>query len=219
MSRADLVNALSGGHAAPRTMSSELTPPPQVPTPQTVPAGQQENLSATHFRTLVEDHGIAEAHRRALQHQSDARRRHEAVSFLINHHIADETWNATLQDAARAAANGEKEFLLLRFPSDLWPDGGRAINAPEDGWPASLRGEASEVYLRWEHDLQPRGFHIAARILTFPDGMPGDIGVFLTWGSRGSPRPNHQSRSRFRVWRYSPWWLSEPRQSRMRLMR
>jgi hypothetical protein len=26
---------------------------------------------------------------------------------------------------------------------------------------------------------QPRGFHLAARVLDFPRGMPGDIGLFL----------------------------------------
>jgi hypothetical protein len=39
----------------------------------------------------------------------------------------------------------------------------------------TLRGEA-------EHDLKPCGFHLSARVLDFPDGMPGDIGLFLGWG-------------------------------------
>jgi hypothetical protein len=61
-------------------------------------------------------------------------------------------------------------------------DGGRAVNAPRADWPKTLRGEAAEIYLRREHDLKPHGFGIAARVLDFPGGMPGDIGLFLVLG-------------------------------------
>jgi hypothetical protein len=59
---------------------------------------------------------------------------------------------------ARAAAeHGEREFLLLRFPSGLCADNGRMINVGEANWPASLRGEAAELYLRWKQDLRTSG--------------------------------------------------------------
>jgi len=72
--------------------------------------------------------------------------------------------------------------MLLRFPSQLCSDGGRAVNVPDPEWPSTLRGEAAEIYLRWSHDLKPQGFHLAARVADFPDGMPGDIGLFIVWG-------------------------------------
>ena len=72
--------------------------------------------------------------------------------------------------------------MLLRFPSALCSDGGRAINVFEPGWPATLSGEPAEIYLRWEHELKPRGFHLTARVLDFPGGLLGDIGLFLVWG-------------------------------------
>ena len=72
--------------------------------------------------------------------------------------------------------------MLLRFPSQLSSDGGRAINVMEPRWPGTLRGEAAEIYLRWERDLKPHGFHLTARVLDFPGGIPGDIGLFLVWG-------------------------------------
>ena len=59
---------------------------------------------------------------------------------------------------------------------------GRAINAPDPDWPTSLQGEAAEMYLRWERELRPRGFHLVARVIDFPEGMPGDIGLYLIWG-------------------------------------
>ena len=72
--------------------------------------------------------------------------------------------------------------MLLHFASKLCSDRGRAINGMEPTWPATLRGEAAELYLRWEHELKPNGFHLAARLLDFPGGMPGDVGLFLVWG-------------------------------------
>lgn len=182
ISRADLVRALSddGGQRLPSGVRSAA--PAAMPAAPPPSQGRQD-LSADHFRDLIDDHEIAEIRRRAKLHEAELQRRHAAVSELINHHVADEFWRDILQDAAKAAANGEKEFMLLRFPSDLCRDGGRAINAPEEDWPSTLRGEAAELYLRWERDLQPRGFRISARVLDFPGGMPGDIGLFLVWGA------------------------------------
>jgi hypothetical protein len=45
-----------------------------------------------------------------------------------------------------------------------------------------LRGEAAEVYLRWEHELKPDGFHLTARVLDYPYGVPGEVGLLLLWG-------------------------------------
>ncbi len=105
----------------------------------------------------------------------------QQVKDLIDHHIADSSWKELLHRAREAAERGEKQILLLRFPNELCSDGGRAINAPLPDWPETLRGEAAEIYRRWEHDLKPQGFHIAARVLEFPRGLPGDIGLFLSW--------------------------------------
>jgi hypothetical protein len=101
------------------------------------------------------------------------------VNELIEHHIGDEGWRAMLHNARQAAERGQTELMLLCFPSKLCNDGGRAINAMEPTWPATLRGEAAGLYLRWEHELKPNGFHLAGRVLDYPGGMPGDVGLFL----------------------------------------
>jgi CBS domain-containing protein len=138
--------------------------------------------AAADFRQLAADFKSTEAHRREdLRHSAGEERQHRAEQ-LIGKHISDESWRHLLHEARTAAEQGLKEFLLLRFPSQLCSDGGRAVNVPDPGWPATLRGEAAEIYLRWSHDLQPQGFHLSARVVDFPDGMPGDIGLFLVWG-------------------------------------
>jgi hypothetical protein len=76
---------------------------------------------------------------------------------------------------------GEREYLLLRFPSQLCSDVGRAINSAEPSRPMTLRGEATEIYHRWERDLKARGFRLGARVPEFLGGMPGDIGLFVSW--------------------------------------
>jgi hypothetical protein len=138
--------------------------------------------AAADFRRLAADFENKEAHRREDLHHSAGEERQHRAEELIGTHISDESWRHLLHEARTAAERGLKEFQLLRFPSELCRDGGRAVNVPDPGWPATLRGEAAEIYSRWSRDLQPQGFHLSARVVDFPDGMPGDIGMFLVWG-------------------------------------
>jgi len=144
-------------------------------------AAPESGFTADDFNRLIADFAQHEADRRVEARRAVGERRREMVKTLIDQHIAGESWRSMLHRAREAAEHGSKEFMLLRFPSDLCSDGGRAINVPEPNWPETLRGEAAEVYLRWERDLKPRGFHLTARVLDFPGGEPGDIGLFLGW--------------------------------------
>jgi len=139
-------------------------------------------VTAADFLGLVTEFEHLKAERSDQGRHAAAERRRQALTALIDRHVVDESWKALLHSARQAAERGEKETMLLRFPSDLCADGGRAINAPLPEWPKTLRGDAAEIYLRWERDLKPQGFHLAARVLDFPGGMPGDIGLFLVWG-------------------------------------
>lgn len=154
---------------------------PKQPSPQ-VQQGETR-LEAADFRMLVKDFERKEVHDRKDASRAASEQRRRQVAQLIDEHITDEGWRALVHQARAAAERGEKEFMLLRFPSQLCSDGGRAINVPEPDWPASLRGDAAEIYLRWERDLKPHGFHLAARVLDFPGGVPGDVGLFLIWGA------------------------------------
>ena len=151
-------------------------------TPSAPAVATETRLPAEELRALVHDHERGEAQHHEAERRAAAERRQQAVKELIDHHIGDETWRAMLHNARQAAERGQTELMLLRFPSQLCSDHGRAVNAMEPNWPATLRGEAAELYLRWEHELRPNGFRLAARILDYPGGMPGDIGLFLVWG-------------------------------------
>lgn len=201
VSRADLVRAMASSAAMPATgerpahglldaiasLDQRFHPPA---TPAAAPAHVAAPgtpvvaaVSAQRFREL-----LAAYRQRESQHHEEARRAaalhlQDELKELIDHHVDDGYWQASLAKAVEAAEHGAKEYLLLRFPSALCSDGGRAINAPLPDWAKTLRGEAAEIYLRWERDLKPRGFHLSARVLEFPGGFPGDIGLFLSWNT------------------------------------
>ncbi len=139
-------------------------------------------LSVGDFRHLVGHFKEELDAQRSRERQLAAEIHKRDVHRLIDTHISEREWNKLVHNAREAAEHGQTEYLLLRFPHQLCSDGGRAVNAPDPEWPRTLRGEAAEMYLRWERELRPRGFHLAARVVDFPDGMPGDIGLFLVWG-------------------------------------
>jgi CBS domain-containing protein len=140
-------------------------------------------ITAEHLRELATKYRHQESQRHDEARRALLNRLREQVRDFTEHHVGNDTWQAVLAHVVEAAEHGAKEFLLLRFPNALCSDGGRAINAPLPDWPKTLRGEPAELYLRWERDLKPRGFRLSARVLEFPDGFPGDIGLFLSWAS------------------------------------
>src|SRR5262245_10097799 len=82
----------------------------------------------------------------------------------------------------RAVGNGLTEVEVGRFPNQVCTDRGRAINQQEPGWEDTLTGLPKELYEFWKKHLQPRGYRIKYQIVSLPNGMPGDIGITLTWG-------------------------------------
>ncbi len=81
----------------------------------------------------------------------------------------------------RAVKNGLTEVQVYRFPNQMCTDRGRAINQSEPGWENTLTGIPKEIFQLWKDLLQPRGYKIRYQIIDFPGGMPGDIGVTLSW--------------------------------------
>jgi len=201
VSRADLVRALAMGDvAAP-------TPAPtgggfgetlaglderflhrhrrhdEGPQPAVSPEPDANRLDVADFRALVVDHEHKKTAQQQEQRQALAEQRSQHVAELIHRHISDVGWRSLVQHARQAAEQGEKEFMLLQFPAALCSDGGRAINSYRPEWPETLRGEAAELYSRWASDMKPHGFELTARVLDFPGGMLGDVGLFLAWAA------------------------------------
>jgi hypothetical protein len=81
----------------------------------------------------------------------------------------------------KAVDAGEKQALLFQFPSGWLPDQGRAITNHDKNWHEKLDGFAKRAYEYYERELAPRGFQLRAEIISWPGGMPGDVGFFLQW--------------------------------------
>ena len=81
----------------------------------------------------------------------------------------------------RAVSNGLREVEVGRFPNDLCTDRGRAINQMEPGWEETLTGLPKELFQFWKKNLQPRGYKIKYQIVDFSSGVPGDVGISLSW--------------------------------------
>jgi hypothetical protein len=80
-----------------------------------------------------------------------------------------------------AAKQGKNQIQVLTFPATYCNDGGRRINNFDPEWPSSLEGFAKKGYEFFEKELRPLGFKIGAEITSFPNGMPGDVAMFLKW--------------------------------------
>jgi hypothetical protein len=81
----------------------------------------------------------------------------------------------------RAVNNGQTEVFIGRFPNTLCTDHGRAINQAEPGWEKTLTGLPKELYEFWEKYLRQRGYKLRCQIIDFPNGIPGDVGITLSW--------------------------------------
>jgi hypothetical protein len=84
----------------------------------------------------------------------------------------------------RAVNNGLTEIEVGRFPNTLFTDRGRAINQQEKGWEETLTGLPKELYEFWKKHMQARGYRLKVQIVDWPGGMPGDIGMSLSWSKK-----------------------------------
>nr|WP_294551161.1 hypothetical protein [uncultured Rhodopila sp.] len=128
-----------------------------------------------------------------LEELADFRRR------LDSFQITDEVVKSTIDKIRKLFEAGETELMLTSFPSSFCTDSGRAIinaGAPpivelteeeraalpdEPEWLATMPLGVRKVYDYWKENLKPGGFEFSARIINYPDGKPGDVGLFFAW--------------------------------------
>lgn len=140
------------------------------------------SFSASEFRGLVAAHEEEERTLRRKQTADATQRRLDEIGALLQAPLSDEEWSSILDGARQLATRGETQCVIFRFPALLCSDRGRAVNLPDPEWPNTLRGKAAKVFLRWREELKPQGFRLAAQIVNFPDGLPGDVELSLVWG-------------------------------------
>jgi len=80
-----------------------------------------------------------------------------------------------------AAKDGKHQIQVMTFPHTFCSDGGRRINIADKEWPQTLTGFAKKAYDFFDKELRPLGYKLHAEIISFPGGMPGEVGLFLKW--------------------------------------
>jgi hypothetical protein len=139
-------------------------------------------MSVKELRTYVSEIEMAKA-KQSLEAQSGAdQAKHDLIEQLKSDApISPERIRAFTQRVKAAAEAGQNELMIGRFPVELCSDHGRAINMAEPNWPETLIGRPRQAYLLWKEKLQLLGYQLKAMIVDWPDGVPGDIGLYLAW--------------------------------------
>ena len=153
-----------------------------------IPAGTKQMLddetfmSVADLKEYVMQRELAKANAEVSQMSRAEKARKEYLQkLMVPIEITPERIRSLLNRVKGAAERGERELLIGRFPLDMCPDHGRAINQAEPGWPDTLTGVPRQVYEVWKETLQPLGYGLKALIVEWPSGLPGEAGLFLTW--------------------------------------
>ena len=147
------------------------------------PSSPSPSTRCTPPETTRERHSAAAAVDAARQERD--RRAGDRGRFEARR-LTDADRRDMLSKVKAAFESGQREVMLVSFPSDFCTDGGRRINNRLPGWQDTLPAGAQAFLTFWRDALRPGGFEFGARILNFPGGMLGDVGLFVTWPqSRG----------------------------------
>ena len=169
---ADMIGGFFGGSAGATASASA---DPQSAGPAAPP------LTADAFRHMVEASEQSKVDEKKAFTRAAEQGRQQQVKSMLQEHVGAEMWETLMTHARVAAAHGEKEIELLRFPAGLCTDGGRKINNADPAWAETLRGEAAEFHARWKRDLKPAGFGLLARVVDYSEGTPGNMALVLVW--------------------------------------
>src|SRR5262249_18490840 len=137
-----------------RTMAT--TTSDKVAAPQAAP----ELPSADGMREIIAQKRRGKAGGGQKKQAEGAGRKKKGQQVFLSRKLTAASIDGVMRRVREAAAAGEAEILVGRFPSAWCSDAGRKINAPEAGWPETLPGIAHEFYQFWVKDLQPRGFQL-----------------------------------------------------------
>ncbi|MDM9625611.1 hypothetical protein QTL95_06880 [Rhizobium sp. S152] len=137
--------------------------------------------SAEDLRKKALELQMAEMERDEKIKAREAKKHAEFVEDFFREHIGEKERAMIKRLVMKAAADGKFEAMIYSFPSSFCDDGGRAINNSLPGWQKTLQGKAKEIFDLFEELAKPQGYGLKALIINFPEGIPGDVGLFLTW--------------------------------------
>lgn len=140
-------------------------------------------LSAAELRQKMAEIQMAKADEAAAKRAKLEEAQMARVREFLTGHVTHDDLERLRVKVENAVAHGHTEVEIGRFPSNLLSDKGRAVNAGRADWPSTLTGKSAEAYRIWQERLAPEGYGLEARILDYPGGLLGDVGLYLTWGA------------------------------------
>lgn len=141
----------------------------------------REMTSAEELRKKALELQMLEMERDEKIKSREAKKHAEFVEEFFREHIGEKERDIIKRLVMKAASDGKYEALIYSFPSSFCTDAGRAINSSSSDWEETLQGKAKELHQLFLDVAKPQGYGLNAMIINFPDGMPGDVGFFLTW--------------------------------------
>jgi hypothetical protein len=139
-------------------------------------------MSAADLKGYMAKVEMAKMSKEMVAQDQAAKAKEELIRTLSERIIfTPERMRAFLGRVKLAAERGETELMIGRFPVELCTDHGRAINNNEAEWPETLTGLPRQAYEIWKEKLQPLGYRLSAMIVDWPHGLPGEVGLFLSW--------------------------------------
>ncbi|MBY5351383.1 hypothetical protein [Rhizobium leguminosarum] len=138
-------------------------------------------LSAEELRQKALELQLVEMQRDDKVKAREAKKHAEFVDDFFRKHVGDKERDIIRRVVMKAAADGKSEAMVYSFPSSFCTDSGRAINSARPEWPTTLQGKAKEIFDLFVEVARPHGYKLKAMVISFPGGMPGDIGFFLNW--------------------------------------
>jgi hypothetical protein len=143
---------------------------------------QDAFLSAADLKALVQRQQQARA-AAEKKHTEEAQAAKKALLQQLEKpvQITEQQVANALSRFRNAAAAGQSELVVFSFPSQLCADRGRMINNALEGWQETLVGTPRSIYEAWQRYLKNEGYRFQARVLDYVDGMPGEIGLVISW--------------------------------------
>lgn len=150
----------------------------------TTPPGKSESdepLSAASLRASIAEKQAQKASEASARMKSREAELKEMFREFLEDRLSQNDLDEIKAKILRATENGQLEVEVMKFPSATCTDRGRAINNSERNWPEALQGKAKDFYDFFVERGRAQGFGLKALIVSFPDGMPGDVGLSVTW--------------------------------------
>jgi hypothetical protein len=133
------------------------------------------------LKKIADDIDMAKA-KKAMEHMKREEEEKAALKEIFMARDIHPQAKTRINEAVRRAAEqGNRQILVIEFPCKFCNDNGRRINNLEADWPESLEGFAKKAYQYFQQELKPLGFKLTAQILDYPGGMPGRVGLYLSW--------------------------------------